>query len=68
MTHRRSGVLQLAAFAALLALAHPLTLTAGNGDYDLDNDIDWDDFAYWAGCMTGEQGSFVAPYVALLND
>ncbi len=68
MTHRRSGVLQLAAFAALLALAHPLTLTAGNGDYDLDNVIDWDVFAYWAGCMTGEEGSFVAPYVALIND
>ena len=68
MTYRRSGVLHLAAFAGLLALAHPLTLTAGNGDYDLDNDIDWDDVAYWAGCMTGEQGSFVAPYVALLND
>ncbi len=40
--------------AVLWCPAHSL---AGNGDYDGDGDVDTDDFAYWAGCMTGEEGN-----------
>ena len=61
LRHKR---LVLAGIAAFCCIWHPPNMLAGNGDYDFDLDVDWDDFAYWAGCMTGEGGPPVPPFDA----
>lgn len=65
---KSSKRLRTQAFLVVLLMCRAAFGQVGSGDYDADYDVDGDDFANWAACMTGEQGSFVAPYVPLLND